>query len=326
MNPGDGMLSPWLDSIATNFEFYKFNSLKFSYSSSVSSFTNGAIVLVPEFDPHGYRTTPPTSLQHLLNKEHATTGNVWSDFTMSIPSDKLSKKHVRAEHSVTHTPEHLRQTDIGQLYIALYNVEVNQPYPYGELFIEYDVTLTIPNQSNSNMKYYAYQATLPACGSSGTDRRPLLGDQHVTHTEPVFEAQHINATASGTLGITHYDPGIVGLTSGNNVNPTRFTFQEPFEGLVSFSADVHSGSMPSNALVYSTQTDPNFVYSSSPGNLARVEEITTLATGGTGGSYSYLWNVAAKAGDVLDLFFDGAGTWTFDELIMTMAEFGLGLV
>lgn len=326
INPGDGSFSPWLDSIATNFEFYEFNSMKISYSSSVSSFTTGALVLCPEFDPHSARTYAPTDLNELLNKQHATTGNVWSDFNLSIPKSKMPKKHVRAEHSATHTPEHLRQTDIGQLFVALYNVDSAHPYPYGELFVDYDITLTIPNQSKAGVKFHQYRSTGVNGIAIGTERLPLLGNVTENHETPLYHGGHPTSSVSGTAGIKyHYEPNI-GANATNVVDSTRFTFEEPFEGLMTLYAENHSGSMPVSSPIRTPDTDAGFTYSTPVPNRAHSEEVSAVTTGGAGADFSYLWKIVAKAGDILDVYWDGSGTFTFGDVLLTMAEFGAALL
>jgi hypothetical protein len=103
LNAADGEVFPWLSRIAPNFEHYKFNSLRFNWSSSVSSFTTGSILMVPEFDPHNERVKEPSSLTELMNKQHAVTGNVWSNFSLTIPGAKMPKKLCRATHNITHS-------------------------------------------------------------------------------------------------------------------------------------------------------------------------------------------------------------------------------
>lgn len=326
INPGDGVFAPWLDSIATNFEFYKFNSLKLVYSSSVSSFTTGSLVMAPEFDPHSARAYAPNQLSELLNKQHSVTGNVWSNFELNIPSNKMPKKHVRAEHSSTHDPEHLRQTDIGQVFVALYNVDSNHPYPYGEVFVDYDVTLTIPNQSKAGMKFHQYRSTGVQGIPIGAERLPLLGNVTEGHEEPMYHGGHASSQVSGTAGIKyHYAPGI-GSNATNVVDATRLTFEEPFEGLLTAYLENHAGSMPVSSLIKTPDTDPGFTYTTQPTGQAQSQQISAVTTGGSGADFSYLWKIAAKAGDILDLYWDGSGTFTFSDVLLTAAEFGAVLL
>jgi len=322
INPGDGAFSPWLSGIATSYEYYEFMSLKVSYSPSVSSFTSGAILLSPEFDPHNQRTTPPSKLSDFLNKQHAVTGNVWSEFDLTIPKQKLSKKLVRPEHSVSVNPEHLRQTDVGQVYIALYNVESSQSIPYGELFIEYDVLLTIPNQNSNSVKYHKLHAPNVEHARLGVTYGAVLGNEgnaaKVTE-EPSFQGD-------GSLGITHQYIRDVGTRSVNTCDCTRITFNEPFSGQMVAAVNQHGGAMPSSARI-SEASDPTYTAITydpdyEPASTARMEEVHYGNTGGTAADAIGLWNIVAAAGDVIDLLWSGAGDWTYNDVLLTMTEVG----
>jgi hypothetical protein len=321
INPGDGAFTPWLTAIASNYEYYEFMNLKLMYSPSVSSFTSGAVLLSPEFDPHNERTTPPSTLSDFLNKQHAVTGNVWSQFALTIPKNKLGKKLVRPEHALSVSTSHLRQTDVGQIYVALYNVESSQSIPYGELFVEYDVMLTIPNQSNNTIKHYQYHVQNPEQAHLGFRRGALFGNDGnaaKTTDEPSF-------VGKGTVGVSHQYIQGVGLVGGQQCDCTRFQFNEPFKGTMTIGANEHIGSMPSTAIP-TVGHDPvsGIVYDSEfdPQSVPQTTESHIVNTGGTGADMLGIWNIVAAAGDVLDLFWSESGTWGFNDIMMTLSEVG----
>lgn len=245
INPGDGSMFPWLSKIAPNFEFYQFSNLKFQFSSSVSSFTSGSLMMSPEFDPHN-AGVEATTLNVLLNKQSAITGNVWADFGVTLPKTNLAKKLVRAQHIHSRTREHLRQTDVGHLYVGLYNVDSAQSLPYGELFVEYDVILTVPNQTGKNVKssivQYGVDSPEQVTGSGPIgDYLPLFGDMHNQY-EPTYQGGDNN-----TLGFRVHRENGIGSYGAGSADASRFTFSEPFEGLVHFHCKNHSGSMPASS-------------------------------------------------------------------------------
>lgn len=278
----------------------------------------------PEFDPHGL-TTPPVELSQLLNKEHTVTGNVWSDFHLTIPKSKMPKKHVRCEHSDTHTKSHLRQTDIGHLYIGLYNIDGAHPYPYGEIFVDYDIVLTGPNQTRSSIKYHQLRSTnISATAPPGSARLPLLGNVYENHEDPSYLPTHSlsETQVEGTLGLKYHKEDNIGLNASSVVDATRFTFSEPFDGVLTTYMGTHSGSMPVSSPIKTTRTDPGFTYTTTTPNLAEVSEISSVTTGGSGASFSNMWKIIAKAGDVIDMYWDGSGTFAFEDVLLTLAEFG----
>jgi len=319
INPADGQVFPWLSNIAPNFESYKFNSLKFEYSSSVSSFTTGAILIVPEFDPHNSSVTTPSSLSELLNKQYATSGNVWSNFQLSVPSNKFQKKLVRAQHHTTHSSEHLRQTDACIIYVALYNV-TDLSTPFGEIFVEYDVTLMEPNYTGTSVKSHVHSVPSTAFTVLAGEYAPLMGT-----VAAVNDPAHLGDDNS-TLGVLTHTHNGVGTIGGNNVDATRLTFQEPFNGLVHFRCTNHTGSMVSSAKPANSQEHATFAYTTTPDNLAQIEELHNIGTGGAGADWAATWKVIAKAGEIVDFFWDQTGNLAFSEAVLTLAELAAGLL
>jgi len=275
----------------------------------------------PEFDPHNERTSPPSMLSDFLNKQHAVTGNVWSEFALNIPKNKLGKKLVRPEHSLSVSTSHLRQTDVGQIYVALYNVESSQSIPYGELFVEYDILLTIPNQSSNTVKHFHYRTESPSQAHTGFRNGALFGNEGNAAkaiTDPEF-------LGIGTVGVSHeYIPG-VGLQNGTACDCTRMTFNEPFKGVMNIAANTHSGAMPSSAVPQFGHHPTDGIDYDAEYKPASTPETTVshlVNSGGSGGSSLGLWNIVANAGDILDIFWDTPGTWGFDDIMLGLAEVG----
>ena len=50
INPGNRLLFPWLASIASRFETYRFNSLKFIYEPQCGTDTDGTVMIAVDFD------------------------------------------------------------------------------------------------------------------------------------------------------------------------------------------------------------------------------------------------------------------------------------
>jgi hypothetical protein len=319
INPGDGAFSPWLSSIATNYEHYEFMSLKLMYSPSVSSFTSGAILMSPEFDPHNERNTPPTSLPEFLNKQSAVTGNVWSQFSLTIPKTKMGKKLVRPEHALSVDTAHLRQTDVGQIYVALYNVETTQSIPYGELFVEYDVMLTTPNQSANTVKYFTHHVPQAVQSHTGFKRGALMGNGGVDGL-PAIDPEF---SGIGTIGVTHQHNSEGMSYSGQSCNFSRYEFTEPFSGQMTIGANEHSGSMPSSATpLFAHEQAVTYSPAFEPTSTPTTTQSHLVNSGSTGANTLGVWNVLAAAGDMLDIFWSDSGEWGFEDIMMTLAEVG----
>lgn len=329
INPGDGECFPWLSNIAPNFEYYVINSLTFQYKSSVSSFTQGSIALTPEYDPHNNKLGPPLSLAEMLNKEGAVKGNVWTDTALLVPKKRLGmQKLVRPEHHLTRSSEHLRQTDLGHLYVALYNIgNADVVGAYGDLYVEYDISLKSPNFTNKSIKTHVITSINTNVGIGG-QHPPLIGDQQNPPVgTAIGEEFDYYGHPSSTLGVTCCNQKVGNIPATGDVNATRLRFEEPFHGKLTYSYDNHLGSMVSSAEPVPTSTLSNFTYfaGSEPEKAARVVEQPSTKSGGVGADWTWVWDVVAAAGDVLDLSFDNPGNLvgSLSELTLTDVAFGL---
>jgi hypothetical protein len=331
VNPGDGECFPWLSNIAPNFEFYIINSLKFMYKSSVSSFTQGAIAMTPEFDPHNHKLGAPASLTEMLNKEGAAKGNVWSDCQLTIQTSRLrEKKLVRSEHHTTRTSEHLRQTELGQVYIALYNIgEADVTGAYGDLYIEYDVTLKSPNYMNKSIKTHYFEGRYVDEGLGGR-YPPILGgtdDNTPTGNKLLTDEYQYLGHDESTLGVSLSNQ-TVGTGLGGSVEASRVRFEEPFHGQMTYHCTNHLGSMNSASDPVLTTEIPGMVYTPGyePEIKARAIPRHGSKSGGTGADWTYVWDVIASAGAVLDLSFNGLGTLIAGESNLTLTDVAAGLL
>lgn len=332
VNPGDGQCFPWLSRIAPSFEHYTFNSLRFNFVSSVSSFVQGAVAITPEFDPHGDKLGPPLSLAEMLNKEGTVKGNVWTNCTMMVPQKHTgSKRFVRAQHPVTLTAEHLRQTDLATLYVSLYNIgDADIVGAYGDLFVEYDITLSTPNSLFQNVKAITVGDPQTLTGGA-TTHAPIYTPP--AHQTGITGPQYYGGQYS-TAGIRH-DVVNVGTSAGNNVRCTRLHFDEPFHGKMIWNASNHPQSAPSSipetarpGLVHEF---PSLVYNAGaePGSLARATEVfnhSDARTINASWDFAAMWDIVAKAGDVLDFAFDAVGVFAALDGEMTLTDMAMGML
>jgi hypothetical protein len=333
INPGDGECFPWLSKIAPSFEHYTFNALKFSYVSSVSAFVQGAVAITPEYDPHGDKLGPPLSLAEMLNKEGTVKGNVWTNCSMNVPKKHTgTRRYVRAHHKTTLNSEHLRQTDLATLYVSLYNIgDADVTGAYGDLFVEYDITLSTPNSQSQSVK--SLITTVGPQGLVGTigGHAPIYSPS--AHQSGVTGPTYYGGTHS-TAGIRH-DVLPVATTAGNAVTATRMHFDEPFHGKMIWRLDRHDGNVPSGipqtarpGLVHEF---PLLTYNAGkePASLARATESFSHSSASAATSdwdFSAVWDIIAKAGDVLDFAFDTVGLIAADGGELTFTDMAIGLL
>lgn len=334
VNPGDGECFPWMSSIAPSFEYYSFHNLKFSYVSSVSAFVKGAVAITPEFDPHGDKQGPPLSLAEMLNKEATVKGNVWTNCSMTVPNKHTgTKRYVRSLHRTTLSAEHLRQTDLATLYVSLYNIgDADVTGAYGDLFVEYDVTLSTPNSQFQGVKSLVVQPRSQSLLGSIGAHPPIY--QPLNHIVDQTGAQYLGGDHS-TLGVRH-DVITVGQSNGADVEATRIHFDEPFHGRMIWHARDHDANLPSGipagtkaGLVHEF---PLLTYNVGlePPSLARAKEVFNHASSAgvvvPEWDFAAVWDIIAKAGDVLDFAYDAIGLVAPGESELSLTDMAIGLL
>lgn len=329
INPGDGVTFPWLSSIAPNFEHYTIHSIKFSYTSSVSSFTRGAIAIVPEYDPHNFMERgSPENLPMLLNKVDALKANVWTNNSMTFKRNLGTKKLVRSSHHTTHNAEHLRQTEVAVLYVALYSTDNTIDYSFGDLFVEYDISLMTPNYAQRSPKClhggFATPAVATGYGVAGA-HQPLLPISQFGEAD-LENGPKYNGHDKSTAGVLMENIK-VGTAAGNDVYATRFHFKEPFYGHLITHANTVTGASDSSFPINVTDVagfayDAGLEPQSAPTYTNRLAIHDSVAPKQTSTTY----DINAAAGDVFDMCIAAAGTWLAEEAWVWLTDLAAGLL
>lgn len=154
INPGDAGTFPWLSNLASQFEEYRFNSLKFIYNTvSSDTFTGGAtnlgtIIMCTQYNS----LNPPfTGKNFMENYEGSVSGKPSLNLTHMVDVrhglTPYQLQYVRQNHfTISPIYGNLLQYDVGQFYLANQSCAGNQ---LGELWIEYDITLLKPKLNPS---------------------------------------------------------------------------------------------------------------------------------------------------------------------------------
>jgi hypothetical protein len=74
LNPGISTNFPWLNTVARNYQKFRFHSLRFFYSSSVSTATPGKAFITLSYDA---QDGPPTTLAEAMASKTSCTGPAW---------------------------------------------------------------------------------------------------------------------------------------------------------------------------------------------------------------------------------------------------------
>lgn len=166
VNPGNPLLFPWLSSIASSFEEYRFKALKFHFKSFTPTSERGRLTMALDYDA---ADPVPTSYQELCVNDDFLETNVWKTATLTSRSqyrDLNAKfRYVRAGPVPTNTD--VKTYDVAQLLIATSSSSGTQDI--GDLWVEYECELQIPS-GNSLLAALSYHTNR----SGGTANSPYL--------------------------------------------------------------------------------------------------------------------------------------------------------
>lgn len=160
INPGIISMFPWLSTQALGFEKYRFRKLKFSYHTRCSTSAAGSVALAIDYDASDQI---PTSESQMLTYSRAVEYAPWTNF--DYVCDPKSLDRVLFTRGGTANGD-IRLYDIGNLLLLTTDGSTT---PWGKLFVEYEIELSIP-QSNPLV---TTNATFTA-NNTGTQTSSLL--------------------------------------------------------------------------------------------------------------------------------------------------------
>jgi hypothetical protein len=142
VNPGLSSVFPWLHAVASSFEKYTFHKLKFHYITSLPTSIRGMVALIPDYDAADSNTT--LGKGDLLGFADAARGPCWANVTLTC--DKKSLGPVRFTREGFSFGGDIKTYDQLQL-IVMHNAATTGVV--GELWVEYDVELFIPQHEGT---------------------------------------------------------------------------------------------------------------------------------------------------------------------------------
>ena len=150
INPG--LSFPWLSGIARNFEKYRFHRLSFEYVTATATATTGAIALAPEYDPDD--VDYGLSKRQLYMFDGVVRGPLWNSLKLDFRCPR--REFFMREHTLEDAS--LKWHDPGQLIVDVSDPSVSGVV--GELWVEYDVTLRIPEYEDNTTTSAHYDSTV----------------------------------------------------------------------------------------------------------------------------------------------------------------------
>nr|WRQ65817.1 structural protein [Tolivirales sp.] len=136
VNPSNAVLFPWLQSIASNFDQYKFERVRLQYVPLCGTSTTGRVALY--FDKDSQDAEPGDRVE-LANMAHLTETSPWAEASLNLPIDN-TKRFVN-DSSTTDA----KLIDLGQIGVGTYGS--SGVAAAGDVFIHYAVTFYEPQPS-----------------------------------------------------------------------------------------------------------------------------------------------------------------------------------
>lgn len=225
INPGLPTVFPWLSGIANNFEKYKINSMRIDFVSIAATSERGRVTLACDYD---VLDSVPNDKVEMFQIAGASESNVWSTESLTIkPSVILFTRSGLVAGGDLKTYDH------GSIFVGVSNA--GSTSVVGELFIEYDIELMIPQPAKCPSWLF----------SAGTG---AFADVPISGASPMVLA---TGAASPTTGI---------FISGDLyviVGASTLTFPIPGFYTVSGCIAANAGTM-SNLVLAGTSTKSNF--------------------------------------------------------------------
>jgi len=138
INPGMPSTFPWLSMLAQVFETYEVHSLAFIYQAALPTSTAGTVYLSYDYDP---ADSAPGNKAAMMSNMSAVACSSWASSRLPyVPQgNHLNNKFTR--NTTLASGLDIKTYDAGTFYVAAEGFAVSTP---GNIFVEYDVTLRIP--------------------------------------------------------------------------------------------------------------------------------------------------------------------------------------
>lgn len=216
LNPGLGTMGPWLSTIAPNFELYHVNALRYIFVSSVPTDTAGRFYMAIDYDS---ADSPPETKPQMMSNLAALGSSIWSSGQMVYQPLKESSQIGKYTRDGSVSGD-IKTYDCGKLYIATETAYTASP---GDLYVEYDVTLRLPQIPTSLAD--AYSARI--INNNVAANILTSGDYTLTGNADIAHPQSVGSSGMGSWVFTK--PGEYLLTfainttidnTSNDISPT----------------------------------------------------------------------------------------------------------
>ncbi len=217
VNPGLPASFPWLAAVASRYESYRFNELRFLFETQTSTATAGTVILAPDYDA---TDAAPTTKQQATSYRSAVRSAAWAPSVLVCDREDLHKResyYVRSGSVPANTD--VKLYDTANLFVCTQGM--SGATAVGELYVEYDVHLMTPQLGDvaaGNAVFGTFTGTAnsaPAANSTGTLPATALS----TGTTTSATTWTFTQPWKGTCGVSLVGTGLAGVAvSGSATN------------------------------------------------------------------------------------------------------------
>jgi len=141
INPGQVGTFQWLSRVASNYESYVFQSLKFSYETEAPTTLGGTLVMTVDYDASD---PSPITKQQAMAYRSSIRSAPWTACSHVSLREDLSKSKTNFVRIGAQPPNtDIKTYDIGNLFVISQGVTTTGA-TLGELYVEYSVLLMTP--------------------------------------------------------------------------------------------------------------------------------------------------------------------------------------
>lgn len=199
INPGLAASFPWLSVMAQAWEEYEFTSLKYCYYTRTGTNVPGSVMMAIDYDA---ADAAPATEQIASSYEGVVEDAPWKDICCNARRLSMTgpaKKHYTRNSALAANLD-IKTYDVGNFFLMTVD---GTAVPWGKLWVEYDVTFTLPQLPSSGA--LALLGGRVTGGTAQTAANPF-------GTAPVVDAQSQGISMDVTSTLTFALPGTYVLT------------------------------------------------------------------------------------------------------------------
>lgn len=146
INPGLALSFPWLSTQASNWQQYRFHSLRYRFVTRTSTAAGGSVILSPEYNSSD---SPPKDERAAMNTMDSVEDVVWKELSTTLNVSAMFGLGPRKQIRSALIAGDLTVYDAGVMHAVLAYVNTPVNFSVGKLWVDYDVELFVPQTATS---------------------------------------------------------------------------------------------------------------------------------------------------------------------------------